>query len=221
VHDFAAREQCTFFARDWCDSRCEVLHQTHEESLSRQMRRHPLNAGAHFPMKLFSANLTSLSELYTVNLQKALDMEETITKALPKMIEKAYHPALKQAFETHLQETQMHVEKVKNLLGPEADSKTCKVIHALVSEAEDTMKDVTDSAIIDIAMIGVAQQVEHHEVAVYGTLKAWALILGLSEDYDVLESIEADELNADQLLTDISDSVNVEGARITEGAFAA
>jgi ferritin-like metal-binding protein YciE len=171
-------------------------------------------------MKLFSANLTSLTELYTANLQKALDMEETITKALPKMIENAYHPELKQAFETHLQETQTHVEKVKSLLG-DNDSDTCKVIHALVSEAEDTMKDVTDTAVKDIALIGAAQQVEHHEIAVYGTLKAWALILGRSEDYSVLESIEADELNADQLLTDISDSVNVEGAKITEGTVVA
>jgi ferritin-like metal-binding protein YciE len=171
-------------------------------------------------MKLFSANLTSLSELYTANLQKALDMEETITKALPTMIEKAYHPELKQAFETHLAETQTHVDKVKSLLG-DADSETCKVIHALVSEAEDTMKDVTDTAVKDIALIGAAQQVEHHEIAVYGTLKAWALILGRSEDYDVLESIEADELNADQLLSDISDTVNIEGASITEGTAVA
>ena len=164
-------------------------------------------------MKLFSANLASLSDLYTAELAKALDLEETITKALPKMIAKAFDPELKQAFETHLQETQTHVEKVKSLL-QDGDSKTCKVIHALVSEAEDTMTDVTDAQALDVALIGAAQQVEHHEIAVYGTLKAWARLLGREDDYEVLESIEADEFNADELLSEISDRVNTDAPAV-------
>jgi ferritin-like metal-binding protein YciE len=164
-------------------------------------------------MKLFSADLKSLTELYTAELAKALDLEETITKALPKMIEKASDAQLKQAFQSHLQETQTHAEKVRSLLGDE-DSKTCKVIHALVAEAEDTMKDVTEPTVLDIALIGAAQQVEHHEIAVYGTLKAWARLLGLTEDYDVLESIEEDEFHADELLSEISDRVNAEGQAV-------
>lgn len=164
-------------------------------------------------MKLFSANLASLSELYTAELKKALDLEQTITKALPKMIEKASDPQLKQAFETHLQETEIHVEKVKGLLAGD-DSETCKVIHALVSEAEAAMTDVTDPIVLDVALIGAAQQVEHHEIAVYGTLKAWANLLGRSEDFAILESIEADEFGADELLSDISDRVNSEAPAI-------
>ena len=160
-------------------------------------------------MKLFSAHLESLGELYNNELRKALDLEEAITKALPLMIEKATDIQVKQAFQSHLQETETHVEKVRSLLGDQ-DSETCKVIHALVTEANDTMKDVTDADVLDVALIGAAQQVEHHEIAVYGTLKAWARLLGKTEDVAVLESILHDEKHADVLLSDISDRVNTE-----------
>jgi ferritin-like metal-binding protein YciE len=165
-------------------------------------------------MKLFSAHLESLEELYNSELRKALDLEETITKALPLMIEKATDTQVKQAFQSHLQETETHVQKVKNLLGDQ-DSQTCKVIHALVTEANDTMKDVTDADVLDVALIGAAQQVEHHEIAVYGTLKSWARLLGRTEDVAVLESILQDEKHADLLLSDISDRVNSEAPELS------
>ena len=163
-------------------------------------------------MKIFSANVQSLSELYNSELRKALDLEESIVKDLPTMMEKATDTQLKQAFQSHLQESETHVQKVKNLLSqqPDSDSQTCKVIHALVTEAQDTIKDVNDPDVLDVALIGAAQQVEHHEIAVYGTLKTWARLLGLTEDATVLESILQDEKHADTLLSDISDRVNEE-----------
>ena len=163
-------------------------------------------------MKIFSANVQSLAELYNSELRKALDLEEQIVKALPTMMEKASDTQLKQAFQSHLQESETHVEKVKRLLGQQQDSssQTCKVIHALVTEAQDTIKDVTDPDVLDVALIGAAQQVEHHEIAVYGTLKTWAKLLGRTEDVTALESILHDEKHADTLLSDISDRVNAE-----------
>lgn len=163
-------------------------------------------------MKIFSANVQSLTELYNSELRKALDLEEQIVKALPIMMEKATDVQLKQAFQSHLQESELHVEKVKGLLAqqPESDSQTCKVIHALVTEANDTIKDVNDPDVLDVALIGAAQQVEHHEIAVYGTLKTWARLLGLTADVTALESILHDEKHADILLSDISDRVNAE-----------
>ncbi len=83
---------------------------------------------------------------------------------------------------------------------------------AASDEDSDTIKDVTDPTIRNIALIGAAQQVEHHEIAVYGTLRHWAEILGLKEDITVLESIEKEEENADQLLTEISGRVNTQAA---------
>ncbi len=166
-------------------------------------------------MKVFSANIQDLRTLYISNLKKALDMEQKITKALPDLIDKASDPELVTAFETHLKETDGHVAKVEALLQRnigDSKTKTCKVINGLTSEASDTVKDVTDSSIRDIALIGAAQQVEHHEIAVYGTLRRWAEILGLTEDEVVLESIEEEESNADELLSEIAERVNFQAA---------
>ncbi len=166
-------------------------------------------------MKLFSANIENLESLYVSNLKKALDMERKITKALPDLIEKSTDSELSSAFRTHLEETRGHVTKVEGLLQKrtrEVDTETCKVIDGLTTEASDTITDVTDASVRDIALIGAAQQVEHHEIAVYGTLRRWAEILGFDQDAAVLESIEGEEENADEILTGISERVNLEAA---------
>lgn len=172
-------------------------------------------------MKLFSENIEDLRTLYITNLKKALDMEQKITKALPKMIEKSTDQQLATAFSNHLEETRGHVAKVESLLRDatgEADTATCKVIGSLITEAEDGIKDAGDDSVRDITLIAAAQQVEHHEMAVYGTLRNWAELLGLTEAADTLESILEQEKKADELLTSISDTVNTT-ATATEPAF--
>jgi ferritin-like metal-binding protein YciE len=162
-------------------------------------------------MKLFSENIEDLRTLYTTSLQKALDMERKITKALPTMIEKSTDPQLATAFRNHLEQTRGHVAKVESLLREakgEADTSTCKAISALITEAEDNIKDAGDPSIRDITLIASAQQVEHHEIAVYGTLRTWAELLGEDLAADTLESILEEEKEADELLSNISDSVN-------------
>jgi ferritin-like metal-binding protein YciE len=166
-------------------------------------------------MKVFSANIQDFRTLYVSNLKKALDMEQKILKALPDLIAKTSDPELAKAFEIHLNETGGHVERVENLLRRnigESKTEVCKVINGLTTEASDTIKDVTDPSIRDIALIGAAQQVEHHEIAVYGTLRRWAEILGLAEDGVVLEAIEAEEANADELLSEIAERINYQAA---------
>jgi ferritin-like metal-binding protein YciE len=162
-------------------------------------------------MKLFSENIEDLRTLYIANLKKALDMEQKITRALPTMIEKSTDPQLADAFRTHLTETRGHVNKVEALLNAatgEADASTCKVISALITEAEDGIKEAGDASIRDITLIGAAQQVEHHEIAVYGTLRSWAELLGEDDASDILDSILEEEKNADEILSNISDTVN-------------
>jgi len=163
-------------------------------------------------MKLFSANIEDFRSLYISNLKKALDMEQKITKALPDLIENTTNSELANAFSAHLLETRGHVYRLEELLTAhigQASTETCKVIHGLTTDASDTIKDVTEPSLRDIALIGAAQQVEHHEIAVYGTLRNWAEILGLDEDAAILESIEEEEENADELLTSIAEQVNV------------
>ena len=162
-------------------------------------------------MKLFSENIEDLRTLYVTALKKALDMEQKITKALPTMIEKSTDTELATAFRNHLTQTQQHVAKVQTLLreatGDDGTS-TCKAISALITEAEDNIKDAAEPSIRDITLIASAQQVEHHEIAVYGTLRSWAELLGQDGAANTLESILEEEKNADKLLSTISDSVN-------------
>jgi ferritin-like metal-binding protein YciE len=171
-------------------------------------------------MKLFSENIEDLRTLYVANLKKALDMEQKITKALPTMIEKSTDPQLATAFRNHLEETRGHVSKVESLLrdaSGETGTSTCKAISALITEAEDSIKDAGDESIRDITLIAAGQQVEHHEIAVYGTLRSWAELLGNDKAADMIESILEEEKKADQLLSTISDTVNT-GAE-TKSAF--
>src|ERR1700729_2971333 len=98
-------------------------------------------------MKLISENIEDLRTLYITNLKKALDMEQKITKALPTMIEKSTDQQLATAFSNHLEETRGHVAKVESLLRDatgDASTSTCKAISALITEAEDNIKDAGD-----------------------------------------------------------------------------
>jgi ferritin-like metal-binding protein YciE len=161
-------------------------------------------------MKFLSAHLEDLRELYVNHLQKALDMEEQIIDALPAMVENATNPQLKKALDNHLDESRNHATKVERLMlkfGKD-DSLECPVLSALVSEAEAGIKDAASDAVRDVTIIAAAQQVEHHEIAVYGTLRAWAGLLGDMEQADVIETILADEKHADILLSGIADRLN-------------
>jgi ferritin-like metal-binding protein YciE len=164
-------------------------------------------------MKFFSANLETLRELYHSQLRMLLSAEQQITEALPTMIEKATDTQLKQAFQSHLQETHVHVTRLQQILKAEthdAESLKCKVLAALVSEAEDMIKDAADDSVRDAALIAAAQRVEHYEIATYGAVRQWAHILGKPEQVTILDKTIKEEGHADQLLTSIAEHVNIE-----------
>jgi ferritin-like metal-binding protein YciE len=164
-------------------------------------------------MKLFSADLDSLRDLYHNQLRMLVSTEQQIIDALPTMLEKTTDVQLKQAFQSHLQETKVHVTRLQNILreeNHEADAIKCKVLSALVSEAEDMIKDATDLTVRDVALIAAAQRIEHYEIASYGTVRRWAEILGEAEQAALLDKTVQDEGHADQLLTSIAERVNVE-----------
>lgn len=162
-------------------------------------------------MKFFSANLDSLRKLYINQLQMLLSTEEQITEALPKMIEKATDTQLKQAFQSHLQETEVQVSRLEQILQQatgEAKSIKCKVLAALVDEAEDMIKDASDESVRDAALIAAAQRVEHYEIAAYGAVRHFAQILGENSDAQLLDQTIKEEGHADHLLTEIANRVN-------------
>lgn len=162
-------------------------------------------------MKFISANLDSLRKLYIDQLEHLHSAETQITKALPKMIDKSSDPQLKQALETHLQETRTHVTRIEQILRQgtgSVDSKKNKGIAALITEGEDVITDAGDEAVRDAGIIAAAQKVEHYEMAAYGTVRTFAEILGETQQADLLEKTLEEEKHADSVLTQISDSAN-------------
>jgi ferritin-like metal-binding protein YciE len=162
-------------------------------------------------MKFFSANLDSLRKLYVDQLQQLHSAETQITEALPTMIEKSKSSELKQALETHLQETKGHVNRLEQILQQsmgKIDSKKNKGIAALITEGEDVIKDAVDDSVRDAGIIAAAQKVEHYEMAAYGTVRNFAQLLGQSQQADLLEQTLDEEKHADAVLTSISDTAN-------------
>ena len=162
-------------------------------------------------MKFFSENIDSLRELYIHQLRSMLWAERQITDALPKMIEKSTDQQLKQAFESHLKETEVHVQRLEQILSEtenETDDIKCKVLDTMVDDTESIVGDIDDDSVRDAALIASGQRVEHFEMASYGTLRNWAQILGESGHAQILNQTLQEEEHADQLLTQISDKVN-------------
>jgi len=172
-------------------------------------------------MKFFSANLDNLKKLYIDQIQQLHSAEKQIVEALPTMIEKAQEPQLKQALQTHLQETQGHVARLEQIMQRtlgKVDSKKNKGIAALISEGEDVIKDATDESVRDAGIIAAAQKVEHYEMAAYGTVRTFAEILGMTEQANLLEQTLEEEKHADSVLTQIADTANTRAPKVTEKA---
>jgi ferritin-like metal-binding protein YciE len=164
-------------------------------------------------MGIFSADVTTLREAYLTLLEHSLNSERQIAeKGLPAMIEKATNPDLKQAFQQHLIETHEHVTRLQGILDGaegEANESKCKVTAALISQAESMISDAANPEIRDVILIAAGNQVEHHEIAIYGTLLTWAEILGETEQATLLERTLDEEENADALLSELSQQINV------------
>jgi ferritin-like metal-binding protein YciE len=167
-------------------------------------------------MKFFSANLDNLRKLYIDQLQQLYSAEDQITEALPKMVKASSDPQLKQALETHLQETRGHLSRLEQILQQgtgKVDSKKNKGIAALITEGEDVISDATDESVRDAGIIAAAQKVEHYEMAAYGTVRNFAEILGNMDQSELLEKTLEEEKHADAVLTQISDSANTRADR--------
>jgi ferritin-like metal-binding protein YciE len=166
-------------------------------------------------MKLISENVRSLEALYVLGLRKALDMEQKIANALVHLHDRSSDEELSQAFLVHLDQTRSHATVIQALIDPRTLERTpvdSKTTDSLWAATADVLADVQENSIRDIGIIGIAQQIEHHEIAVYGTLRRWAELLGLTEDAAAIESIQAEEVDTDEILSDISERVNVEAA---------
>lgn len=166
--------------------------------------------------------IIDLKDLLKHEILDLYSAEEQIIEGLPKMIEKANDPQLKQALSTHLEVTRRHKDRLdmikttlidnnaeedngffSNLFGG-TNSVKCKGTEGLIKEAEKLMGEEMTSEAMDAAIIGAAQKIEHYEIAGYGTARAYAVELDLDEVAMQLEETLDEEYEADDLLTDLA-----------------
>jgi ferritin-like metal-binding protein YciE len=163
-------------------------------------------------MGLFTKDIRNMDDLFIHQLKDIYYAEKRIITALPKMIEKATSPELKQGFEKHLDQTKNHVKRVEQVFelhGVAADTVTCPAIDGIIKEADEVAGDVDDKNVLDAALIAAAQAVEHYEITRYGTLIAWAKELGAEDCVDLLEQNLEEEKEADEKLTSLAEgSIN-------------
>ncbi len=156
-----------------------------------------------------------LEDFYIEELKDVLDAEKQLTKALPKMAEAARDQQLKAAFQEHLQQTEGHIERLKQIfkrLEEPAKGKKCKAMAGLIKEAEEFLSEDAVPEVIDVGLITAAQKVEHYEIATYGCLATYAKLLGFNQDKELLGQTLREEKETDGKLTVLAEGLNIEAA---------
>ena len=154
-------------------------------------------------MVLFTKDIKSMEDLFLHGLQDIYYAENQIVKSLPTMIEKSTNRQLAQGLREHLRETEGQVarlEKVFEKLGEEPKGADCPAIDGLIKEADQVAGEVEDKQVLDAAVIGSAQAIEHYEISRYGTLIAWAETLGHNNLTSLLNANLREEKAADRKL---------------------
>jgi len=158
----------------------------------------------------------SLRELYVNELKDLYNAETQLVKALPKMAKASSNAELRQGFEEHLRQTSEHVsrlEQIFDMLGEKATGKKCLGMEGLVKEGAETMSEDYEGAVMDAAIIGAAQRVEHYEIAAYGTARTFAELLDENEHVSLLEQTLEEEKETDEKLTQLSEQINPQAAQ--------
>jgi ferritin-like metal-binding protein YciE len=153
--------------------------------------------------------MKDLGDLLEHMLQDIYYAEKQIVKELPKMAEKADSAELRQAFESHLEETKGHVENLERAfehLDIAKKGEKCEAIEGILKEAKQIMDEIDDPDTMDAGMIAAAQAVEHYEITRYGTIISWAKKLGHDEVAKLMQATLDQEYAADQKLTKLAES---------------
>lgn len=152
---------------------------------------------------------SEMHELFLDELADILNAEQQLTKALSKMAGAAMSEQLQSSFQSHHRETVYHITRLEQVFASLAEPvqrKQCKAMKGLLAEVNELMEEMVRSAVLDTALIAVAQKVEHYEIASYGTLCAWAKKLGYDDAAKLLDATLDEELVADEMLTVIAES---------------
>lgn len=158
-------------------------------------------------------HMKTLLDLFEDELQDIYDAEHRISKALPKMADAATCAQLKAAFETHLQQTKGQIKKLESVFecfGWDPKAKTCEATVGLLEEGDEIAASFEGSPAINAALICAAQKVEHYEIASYGCLQAWAMVLENEAAANLLQEILDEEEATNDALTELSNAKNIE-----------
>jgi ferritin-like metal-binding protein YciE len=162
------------------------------------------------------AQAGTLHEAFIEELRDTYDAEKQLIKALPKLAKAAASTDLRTAFETHLEETRGHVERLEQVfesLDEKPRGKHCEGIAGIIEEGKSIMEEEFDDATMDACLIAAGQRAEHYEMAAYGTLIAWAQSMGHTEATSLLQEILDEEKAADQKLSSLAEGgINQEAA---------
>lgn len=157
----------------------------------------------------------TLRALYINELQDLYDAENQLIEALPKMAEASSSPELRSGFESHLQQTRGHAQRLERIfasLDEEPKRKKCKAMKGLIAEGGDMIDQDFEGAVKDAGLISAAQRVEHYEIAAYGTVRTFAEILGEKESLSLLKQTLQEEKDTNEKLTELSKTINPEAA---------
>jgi ferritin-like metal-binding protein YciE len=157
-----------------------------------------------------------LKELYIDELKDLYNAESQLVKALPKMAKAASSDQLRQGFEEHLEQTKEHVQRLEKIFQELEESpkgKKCMGMEGLVKEGSEVMEEDFEDAVMDAALIGAAQRVEHYEIAAYGTVSAFANILGETEQASLLQETLEEEKETDEKLTELATEINEQASK--------
>jgi ferritin-like metal-binding protein YciE len=151
--------------------------------------------------------MENLERLFVDELKDVYNAEKQIVAALPRMADAAQSEELRTAFRDHLKQTQGHVERLEKILdgmGEDKTGKKCEGMEGIIKEADHLLHDGLDPDVMDAALIGAAQKVEHYEIATYGTLRTFAEHLGEEEAAGLLQKTLDEEDETDRKLTDLA-----------------
>lgn len=163
--------------------------------------------------------INSLRDLLIDELRDLHNAENQLIKALPKMAKAAAHEELKEGFQTHLEETREHVDRLDRcfkILGEKARGKKCHAMEGLVEEGKEAIEEDAPDSIRDAKLIGAAQRVEHYEIAAYGTARSFAQTLGETKVADLLQETLDEEGETDKKLTALAETINEEANSTAE-----
>ncbi|MCD5975016.1 YciE/YciF ferroxidase family protein [Pseudomonas quasicaspiana] len=160
---------------------------------------------------------TTVADLFIHELSDVYSAEKQITKALPRLARASTNPLLKEAFEAHLEETYGQIERIDQLVEQgelKLKRMKCAAMEGLVEESNELLEEIEKGEVLDAALIGACQKVEHYEIAAYGTLIAMAKQLGMKDAAKLLGETLTEEKSADEKLSAIAEQGGNQAATI-------